>query len=179
MGIFWRNFWGIVWESFGNSLRILWEFNQIAFGILNCTLTQNCEWDIKWCKFWVKERQDRTRTTNQILRSTLARSHLKRQNSLWTEVNHSGHSDVLLCHSCLIAFFRKTSSCYFQIVVHVYHERNMEHTHINSWMANRFLRIWQAKLQTFFSSYYVLLILFIVNNIRTYQWYLYSFIKIF
>ena len=114
-------------------------------------------------------RRDKDRRTGQyqILRGALARSHLKRQNSLWTEVNHSGHSDVLLCHSCLIAFFRKTSSCYFQIVVHVYHESNMEHTHINSWMANRFLRIWQAKLQTFFSPYYVLLIIFIVNNTRT------------
>ena len=32
---------------------------------------------MKWCKFWLKERQDRTRTTNQIFRSALARSRLK------------------------------------------------------------------------------------------------------
>ena len=58
------NFWGIFCEFFVNS-----------FGILNCILTQNSECDMKWCKFWLKEK--RTRTTNQILRSALARSRLK------------------------------------------------------------------------------------------------------
>ena len=64
-------FLGNFWEIFEKFLGILWEFFGNSFGILNCTLTQNCEWDMKWCKFWLKDRQDRTRTTNQILRSAL------------------------------------------------------------------------------------------------------------
>ena len=68
------------WKFFGNSLEILSEFFWNSFGILNCTLTQNCECDMKWCKFWLKERQDRTR--NQILRSALERSRLKIQSSM-------------------------------------------------------------------------------------------------
>ena len=43
---------------------------------VNCILTQNCKCNKKWCNFWLKERQQ-DRTTNQILRSALARSRLK------------------------------------------------------------------------------------------------------
>ena len=48
-GNFWEFFWnflGIVWKSFGNSLRIL-----------NCILTKSCKWNIKWCNFWLNDRQ--------------------------------------------------------------------------------------------------------------------------
>ena len=71
---------GILWKFYGNSLGIFWEFFGNSLKNLNCTLTQNCECDMKWCKFWLKERQDRTRTTNQILRSALAKSRLKKLN---------------------------------------------------------------------------------------------------
>ena len=48
-GNFWEfsgNFLGIVWKSFGNSLRIL-----------NCILTKSCESNMKWCNFWLNDRQ--------------------------------------------------------------------------------------------------------------------------
>ena len=50
------SFLWILWEISGNSLEIYWN----SLGILNCTLTPNCECDLKYCKFWLKERQERT-----------------------------------------------------------------------------------------------------------------------
>ena len=70
---------GIFCEIFENSWGFLWEFYRNSFGIL-FILTQSCECDMNWCNFWQGETRTRTgqdRTTNQILRSSLARSHLK------------------------------------------------------------------------------------------------------
>ena len=61
---FWEFFWialqcwgfmfGILWEFFRNSLGILLAFFRKSFWILNC---KNCEFDLQWYKFWLKERQ--------------------------------------------------------------------------------------------------------------------------
>ena len=73
--------WGVlICEFFGNILGILSEFFGNSLRILNCIPTQSCECDMNWCNFWQGETRTRTgqdRTTNQILRSSLARSHLK------------------------------------------------------------------------------------------------------
>ena len=40
-------------------------------------LTQSCECDMNWGNFWLRRDKDKDRTTNQILKSALARSRLK------------------------------------------------------------------------------------------------------
>ena len=101
LGILWE-FFGDVWlgvliwkfyefyhnsfEFLGNSFGILLEFlgilleffGDVCFGALNVWVLILGNFDLKWCNFWLKERQGQGRTTNQILRSALARSRLKR-----------------------------------------------------------------------------------------------------
>ena len=56
----------------GYSSGVLWEF----FGNFELQmLTQSCECKMNWCNFWMK---GQTRTSNQIIRSPLAKSRLKR-----------------------------------------------------------------------------------------------------
>ena len=74
-GFLFGNFLGILWEFFGIYLRILWNFFGNSLGISNFKCWHKVV-NVTWIEAIFDLRRDKDRT-NQILRSTLARSRLK------------------------------------------------------------------------------------------------------